>query len=234
MFHFFEKALNPTLAPTRPEPPAGLVAFYWHFARQAKGLFAALFVTGFLVAVLDSMIPVFMGRVVSLVTASDPARLWEQSWPMLLGMAAVLLVVRPLALTGQNLVANQAISANVSNMIRWQNHWHVARQSWAFFQNDFAGRIASRVLQTGPAVRESLVALITGVWYILVYGTSALLLLASADALAGAADLGVVCRLCGAAARLRAAHARPLQAGIGGALDADRARSSTPTPISSP
>jgi ATP-binding cassette subfamily B multidrug efflux pump len=97
------------------------------------------------------------------------------------GMAAVLLVLRPFAMMAQNLVANQAIAVNVANMIRWQNHWHVARQSWAFFQNDFAGRIANRVMQTGPAVRESLVALITGVWYILVYGTAAIILLASAD-----------------------------------------------------
>jgi len=182
MFRLFEKALDPTAQPARLEPPAGLVPFYWHFARQAKGLFAALFAMGLLVAMLDSMIPVFMGRVVSLVTSSDPTRLWNEWWRTLLGMAAVLLIVRPLAQTGQNLVANQAIAANVSNMIRWQNHWYVARQSWAFFQNDFAGRIATRVLQTGPAVRESLVALITGVWYILVYGTSALILLASADA----------------------------------------------------
>ena len=144
-------------------------------------MFVALFAAGFVVALLDSMIPVFMGRIVTLVTSSDPARLWEQSWHMLLGMAAVLLFVRPVALTMQNLIAHQAISANVANMIRWQTHWHVARQSWAFFQNDFAGRIATRVLQTGPAVRESLVALITGVWYILVYGSSALFLLASAD-----------------------------------------------------
>ena len=181
MFRLFEKVLNPTYQPARTEPPAGLAAFYWHFARQAKGLFIGLFVTGFLVALLDSMIPVFMGRVVSLITGSDPARLWDESWRTLLGMAAVLLVVRPLALTSQNLITHQAIAANVSNMIRWQTHWHVARQSWAFFQNDFAGRIASRVLQTGPSVRESLVALITGVWYILVYGSSALFLLASAD-----------------------------------------------------
>jgi ATP-binding cassette, subfamily B, multidrug efflux pump len=181
MFRLFEKALDPTYQPARTEPPTGLAAFYWHYARQAKGLFIALFAVGFVVALLDSMIPVFMGRVVTLVTSSDPARLWEQSGHMLLGMAAVLLFVRPIALAAQNLVAHQAISANVSNMIRWQNHWHVARQSWAFFQNDFAGRIATRVLQTGPAVRESLVALITGVWYILVYGSSALFLLASAD-----------------------------------------------------
>jgi ATP-binding cassette subfamily B multidrug efflux pump len=181
MFHLFEKVLNPTYQPARTEPPSGLTAFYWHFARQAKGLFIGLFVTGFLVALLDSMIPVFMGRVVSLITGSDPARLWNESWRTLLAMAAVLLFVRPLALTSQNLITHQAIAANVANMIRWQAHWHVARQSWAFFQNDFAGRIATRVLQTGPSVRESLVSLITGVWYILVYGSSALFLLASAD-----------------------------------------------------
>jgi ATP-binding cassette subfamily B multidrug efflux pump len=181
MFRLFESTLNPTEKPAEAQPPAGLVAFYWHFARQAKGLFAALFVTGFIVAVLDSAIPAFMGKVVTLVTSSNPAALWQEHWQLLLGMAVVLLLLRPLALTAQNLVSNQAIAVNVANMIRWQNHWHVARQSWAFFQNDFAGRIANRVMQTGPAVRESLVALITGVWYILVYGTAAIILLSSAE-----------------------------------------------------
>ncbi len=96
-------------------------------------------------------------------------------------MALVLLVLRPAAYTIQQLVMNQAIAANVANRIRWQNHWHVARQSWAFFQNDFAGRIATRVMQTGPAMRESLVSLLTAVWFILIYGTSSLILLATAD-----------------------------------------------------
>ena len=181
MFRLFEKALDPTELPAQSQPPAGLIAFYWHFARQAKGLFAALFVAGLIVALLDSTIPVFMGRIVTLVTSSQPETLWTDNWPMLLGMAVVLLVLRPLAQMAQNLVSNQAIAVNVANMIRWQNHFHVARQSWAFFQNDFAGRIANRVMQTGPAIRETLVALITSVWYILVYGTSALILLSSAD-----------------------------------------------------
>jgi ATP-binding cassette subfamily B multidrug efflux pump len=181
MFALFERLLKPTLNPEHPEPPPGLIAFYWHYARQAKGLFAGLFAAGFAVALLDSMVPVFMGRVVTLITANAPEDLFERFWPTLLGMAAVLLLLRPLALTTQNVMANQAIAANVSNMIRWQSHWHVVRQSWAFFQNDFAGRIANRVMQTGPSIRESLVALLTAVWYILVYGTSALLLLAAAD-----------------------------------------------------
>ena len=181
MFSRFERLLKPTDTPERAEPPPGFIAFFWHFARQAKGLFAALFAAGFVVALLDSTIPVFMGRIVTLITASPPDELFAKFWPHLLGMALVLLIARPLALTTQNLIANQAISANVSNRIRWQNHWYVVRQSWAFFQNDFAGRIANRVMQTGPAIRETLVALITSVWYILVYGSAALILLASAD-----------------------------------------------------
>ena len=181
MLSYFEKALRPTSLPENPEPPATLAGFYWHFARQAKGLFAALFVTGFIVALLDASIPVFIGRVVTLVTTTEPQALFAQHWHILVGMALILLVARPLAITAQNIVANQAIAANVANMIRWQNHWHVVRQSWAFFQNDFAGRIANKVMQTGPALRESLVSMITAVWYILVYGTSAIILLASAD-----------------------------------------------------
>jgi ATP-binding cassette, subfamily B, multidrug efflux pump len=181
MFSLFERLLKPTDTPERTEPPSGFIAFFWHFAQQAKGLFAALFAAGFVVALLDSTIPVFMGRIVTLITASPPGELFAKFWPHLVGMAAVLLIARPLALTTQNLIANQAISANVSNRIRWQNHWYVVRQSWAFFQNDFAGRIANRVMQTGPAIRETLVAMLTSVWYILVYGTAALILLGSAD-----------------------------------------------------
>jgi len=181
MFTFFERRLKPTDTPERTEPPPGFIEFFWHFARQAKSLFAALFAAGFVVALLDSTIPVFMGRIITLITASPPDELFAKFWPHLLGMAAVLLIARPIALTTQNLIANQAISANVSNRIRWQNHWYVVRQSWAFFQNDFAGRIANRVMQTGPAIRETLVAMLTSVWYILVYGTAALILLASAD-----------------------------------------------------
>ena len=181
MFGLFERLLKPTKLPERPEPPPGLIGFYWHFARQAKGLLVGLFTAGFIVALLDTLIPVFIGRIVTLITSVQPQQLLADHWHLLAGMGLVLLVLRPLALTAQNIMANQAIAANVANMIRWQSHWHVVRQNWAFFQNDFAGRIANRVMQTGPAIRESLAALITSVWYILVYGTSAVILLASAD-----------------------------------------------------
>jgi ATP-binding cassette, subfamily B, multidrug efflux pump len=186
MFRFFENLLRPTEIPPENPPPAlgeqrGLLRFYWHFARQLRGLIAALFVAGLLVAVLDSMIPVFIGRVVTLVTHSRPDELVTAHWTQLVGMAAVLLFARPAALLLQNLITQQAIAPGMMNMVRWQNHWHVVRQSWTFFQNDFAGRIATRVMQTGPGMRESIVSSINAVWYILVYGTSATMLLLRVD-----------------------------------------------------
>src|SRR5947208_8627899 len=137
MFTLFERLLKPAVAPETPEPPPGLVAFYWHFARQAKPLFVALFVAGFCVALLDTLVPIFIGRVVTLVTSASPATLFADHGITLLGMALVLLLMRPLALTTQNLLSNQAIAANVSNLIRWQNHWHEVRQPRAFYQDVF-------------------------------------------------------------------------------------------------
>src|SRR5204862_73362 len=79
------------------------------------------------------------------------------------------------------IVANLMLVPGLTNLVRWQSHWHVVRQGWTFFQNDFAGRIAARVMQTGPALRESVVLSIIGIWYILVFGVIAIGLLSAAD-----------------------------------------------------
>jgi ATP-binding cassette, subfamily B, multidrug efflux pump len=181
MFALFERFLSPTAAPDHPEPPPGLIAFLWHFARQAKWLFAALFVVELCVALSDSAVPWFMGRVVTMVTKTPPDRFLAVGWPWLVGMAVVVVIVRPTVALTRYLITNQAIAAPFTGMIRWQSHWHVVRQSWAFFQNDFAGRISNRVMQTGPSVRSTLTATISTVWYILVYGVSAIGLSAAAD-----------------------------------------------------
>jgi ATP-binding cassette, subfamily B, multidrug efflux pump len=161
--------------------PQSLAGFYWHFLRQARALFAALFLAGLAVALLDSLVPVFIGRIVTAISTHPRETMVAALWPQLAMMAGVMLVARPAALFAQNLVTQQAIVANVTNMIRWQSHFHVVRQSWSFFQNDFAGRIANRVMQTGPALRESAVATVHAVWYIIVYGATAVFLLAGTD-----------------------------------------------------
>ena len=186
MFRFFEHLIEPTEKPPDTPPPElgsrrALGRFYWHFVRQVPGLLAALFVTGFIVALLDAAIPVFMGRIVTLVTSQTAESIWATARWQLLGMAVLLLVLRPIAYFASALVTNQALIPGLTNLTRWQSHWHVVRQGWVYFQNDFAGRIANRVMQTGPALRESVVSSINAVWYILVYGTSAALLLGRAD-----------------------------------------------------
>ncbi len=180
MIKWFESLLDPTgVAPNEP-PTEGLVAFYWHFARQVRWIIVALFATGLVVALLDITVPIFIGRVVTLVSGHHPDRLFAEAGWQVAGMALILLVGRPVAHLAQNLVTNQIINPGVTNLIRWQTHWHVVRQSWTFFQNDFAGRIANRVIQTGPALRESIVSGTNAIWYILVYGTSAIALLGAA------------------------------------------------------
>src|SRR5262249_59476156 len=78
IFRFFESLLEPTAVPTGAAPPAGLAAFYWHYARQARHLVAALFVTGFIVAILDTTIPAFIGRLLTLVSSHSPRALLQE------------------------------------------------------------------------------------------------------------------------------------------------------------
>ncbi|HZX70200.1 MAG TPA: ABC transporter ATP-binding protein, partial [Rhodanobacter sp.] len=81
-----------------------------------------------------------------------------------------------------DLLVNQAILPSLTNRIRWQNHRYVIRQSLGFFQNDYAGRIANRIMQTGASLRESAVQLVDAIWYIVIYTGSAIALFAQADA----------------------------------------------------
>ena len=183
MLRRFEALLDPIAGTPASPPTAGLVGFYWFYIRQVRGLAIGLFICGGSIAILDTMIPAFIGRIVGLVSSQTPETLFRDNATTLLGMAGVLLFLRPLSFFAHNILVNQIVNPGFSNMIRWQNHWHVVRQSWTFFQNDFAGRIANRVLQTGPALRESLVMSFDAAWYILVYGSSALILLARLDIL---------------------------------------------------
>ena len=91
MFSYFERRIRPTVLPTAP-PPQGLMAFYWHFVRQTRGLYAAMFVTGLAVAMIDTSIPVFIGQLVGLMQTSDRAAAIESARVGMIGMALLVLV----------------------------------------------------------------------------------------------------------------------------------------------
>ncbi len=180
MFAFFEQLVRPTDVPAK-SPPSGLLPFYWPFVSQTKGLYAALFATGLAVALIDTLIPVFIGRLVQIMEATARTAALHEATPMLVGMLALVLIGRPLAVLIDSFIRHNAVVPGVTSLIRWQSHWHVIRQSWTLFQNDFAGRIANRVMNTSEAVRECVVSSIHAVWYIGVYGISALFLMGTAD-----------------------------------------------------
>ena len=177
----FPSSIRGTATPGPGAPPQGLLAFYWYFVSQTKGWYGAMFAASLAVALLDTVIPLFIGKLVSLMEATDRQAALAREWPMLAGMVGLVLVIRPLAILVDMAIRQQALIPGVTSMIRWQSHWHVIRQSWPFFQNDFAGRIANRVIQTANALRESTMASIRAVWYIAVYGASAYALMAAAD-----------------------------------------------------
>ena len=181
LFRAFESRIQATAVPPEGAPPPGLLAFYWHFIRQARELFMAMLLSCLLVALSDTVTPVLIGKLVTLMTATDRQAALGDAWPMLLAMIVFMLVVRPLVLLFDSLLRFNAVMPGLTSMVRWQNHWHVVRQSWPFFQDDFAGRIANRVMQTGNALRESAVSGVRAVWYILVYGLTTVVLLWLAD-----------------------------------------------------
>jgi ATP-binding cassette, subfamily B, multidrug efflux pump len=181
MFRFFEKLIDPVATPTGTTPPATTVAFYWHYISQHKNLFGVLVLIQFMLASLDAALPVFIGLIVNRLAGATPDTFFSTNAMLLTIMAVVVLVLRPMTLSLQFLVSQQAINPGFSSMVRWQSHWHVVRQSWPFFQADFAGRIANKVMQVGYAMRSSATTIVNIVLYIAIYGVGALIILLTQD-----------------------------------------------------
>ena len=91
------------------------------------------------------------------------------------------MVARPVVSTAHDLIKNQVIAGPVSNRVRWLTHRYVLRQSLGFFQNDFAGRVANKIMQAAPALRDSVVQLIDAIWYAAVQWVGAAVIFAAAD-----------------------------------------------------
>src|SRR6267154_6620435 len=104
--------------PISGAPPSGLLAFYWHFVSQTKGWYAAMFAASLAVALLDTVIPLFIGRLVALMESTDRmAALAEQS-PLLIGMVALVLIVRPLVLLLDVAIRHNALIPGATSLIR--------------------------------------------------------------------------------------------------------------------
>src|SRR6266496_4608087 len=152
LLKLFPSSIRGTASPGLGAPPQGLLAFYWHFVSQTKGWYAAMFAASLAVALLDTVIPLFIGKLVSLMEATDRQAALAREWPMLAGMVGLVLIVRPHAILADMAIRQNALIPGVTSMIRWQSHWHVIRQSWPFFQDRKSTRLNSSHVEISYAV----------------------------------------------------------------------------------
>jgi ATP-binding cassette, subfamily B, multidrug efflux pump len=181
-YSWFETRIDPFARPGIVRPPGTLAAFYWHYIKPVWPAFVLLLVIGFLGSITEVMLFAFIGKLVDLLrAASDPASFFADNRGILLSMAFLALVARPIIFLCHDLLKSQVVATTFTNRVRWQTHSYVLRQSMGFFQNDFAGRIANKIVQTAPALRESVVQATDAIWYAAVQFFGAVALFAAAD-----------------------------------------------------
>lgn len=181
MFRFFERLTNPFPEQEPTQPPASLARFIAHYSR---GMELPLLVMAILTAVLAALevsLFGFMGQLVDWLAVKDPKTFWQTEQTTLLGMGLLTLVVIPLLVLLHSAILHQTLLGNYPMAIRWQAHRYLLKQSLSFYQNDFAGRISTKVMQTSLAVRETVTKILDVMVYVLVYFGSMLYLVAEAD-----------------------------------------------------
>ncbi|MEA9748730.1 ABC transporter ATP-binding protein [Xanthomonas campestris pv. raphani] len=181
MFRWFESLIDTFPPIEREMPPRSVWRFYLHYLRPLWPILLATLIAGLLLALVEVAMFDFLGRIVDMLAEQPGPEFFRRHASELVWMAAITLVARPFFTGLHNLLVNQAIVPGLSNRSRWLMHNYVVRQSLVFFHNDFAGRIANRVMQTGTSLRESAVQMVDALWYIVVYTGSALWLFAQAD-----------------------------------------------------
>jgi ATP-binding cassette, subfamily B, multidrug efflux pump len=181
MFRFFETRIDPFRLHDETMPPANLIGFYWRYCRQVWPYLACLLVVGLVVSLIEVSILRFVGALVDMLRATSPQQVLHDYGATFVVMALVILLARPLAGLSHDLLTQQAIAPGMTNLIRWQTHRFVLRQSVNYFANDFAGRIASNIVQTGPSLRDSVVQVIDALWFVAVFAASALVIFAQVD-----------------------------------------------------
>lgn len=182
MYKRFEK-LAQAFPPHEPEqPPKGLFAFCRHYTRGFELPLLAMSVLSALIAIVEVSLFGFMGQLVDWLAEHNPDTFWAEEGGKLLGMGLLVVIVVPILITLHSLVVHQTLLGNYPMSIRWLAHRYLLRQSVSFYQDEFAGRIATKVMQTSLAVRETVMKLLDVLVYITVYFTSMVVMIGQSDA----------------------------------------------------
>ena len=182
MFRFFEDLVDPygTYEET-DTPPRRLWPFLRDYARPFKGVFAVTALLSMIGGFADIAMIWYVGRIVDLMTNASPAEVWAAHGMEFLIVAAVILFLRPIILVGNAALLHNTILPNFGTMIRWRAHRHILRQPVGWFESDFAGRIANRIMQTPPAAGDAVFQIFDAVAFAAVTVVGAAIMLTEAD-----------------------------------------------------
>ena len=182
MLSFFEKIIKPFPSEEPVQPPKGVYAFCRHYSHGMEIPLILMSVLTATVAILEVSLFGFMGELVEWLATKDRATLWLEESETLITMATIVVIALPSLVFLQAAVVHQTLLGNYPMVIRWLAHRYLLKQSLGFYQDEFAGRIATKVMQTSLAVRETVMKLLNVMVYVIVYFLSMLVLVAQADA----------------------------------------------------
>ena len=175
MFRRVERLIDPFGPFSDTEmPPTSVARFTWHYLKPIAGWLVVLLAISIMTGLLESSLYLLIGWFVDLLARSNPATIMAEHGHLMLGALILILVVRPLLQSLDEGVQNQIIVPQSTTMIRWRTHLYTLRHSVSYFQGDFAGRLANRITQTGPAVREIAVTLLDTLVYVAIFAITAL------------------------------------------------------------
>ncbi len=168
MFGYFEKQVNPYPEGAAPAPPRGFFAFVWSCTEGMRPFIAGVTLLTALIGAFEALLFAMLGRVVDWLAAVEPAKLWETERGSLLLFGAILLA-SPLAIAAHTLLKHQTLAGNFPMRLRWNFHRRMLGQSMSFYQDEFAGRVATKVMQTALAVRDTVMTVADIVVFIVIY-----------------------------------------------------------------
>ena len=182
MFKFFERLVDPYAPYAQSDtPPRRLWPFLKEYIQPFRGVFAVTAVLSVISAGADVALIWYVGRLVDLLATDTPAQIWARYGTELMLVAAAILILRPLLLAANVALLHNTILPNFGTMIRWRAHRHVIRQPVGWFESDFAGRIANRIMQTPPAAGDAVFQTFDAVAFASVTVIGAGFMLAEAD-----------------------------------------------------
>ncbi|RJS94908.1 ABC transporter ATP-binding protein [Salinisphaera sp. Q1T1-3] len=181
MFRLFERLVDPFPADDRTPPDTSIPRFVAFYARPVWKLLIATAVLTAAASIIEVSLYGFLGHIVDWFATADRAHFLANNAWQLLGMALVVLALLPALVFGQGLTTFQAMAPNVPMRFRWQVHRWLLAQSLDYFQDDFAGRIASKMMQSALAIREVMMKFVDVLLYVAVYFGGVVVMVAGAD-----------------------------------------------------